>query len=266
MRRHPARRSTRRPLLLSTLALGIVATGLASSGTWAVFDDSARSEDIAISSGEVNEGQDIRIANLPASGLCPTDPAAYRDGNEAFDPIVLEYNADSTLDGTAYQEALTTDLCVRNFGHDAVTLGLSTDILLDDDPYCSDLEPEEPGTTCGQALGGDPTDGELDSTYTLTTSHSQLHHDGTTTTSEVPCSSTGFVGTIALGGQALPIVHRSGPCNLSGSVEKGETWSFHLSLAYNPPAGAPLRTPLEIARRAQSDRLTFRYVIGATKT
>jgi hypothetical protein len=251
----------RRPILLSTLALGAVATGLGATGTWADFDDSARSEEIAIDSFEFAENTDIVIANQLPGGACPTDLGVYREGNEFFNPIALEYNADGTSDGTSYQEALSTDLCVRNIGVRAVTLTLVTDVLEDVDPFCTGEEATVPGETCGVSFDDpDPKPGELDDAYTLTASGFDLDGDGTP---ECSFEDGATIADLRDGLGTSLFLTRSGDCAPGDMIRPDETAAFHLSLAYDPAFGG--RDAIGIARLSQSDRVTFQYVIGATE-
>jgi len=239
----------------------VTASALGAAGTWADFDDSARSEEISVDSFEFVETQDIKIASPVRDGGCPTDPSAYVDSREAFSPIELEYNRDGSVDGVSYQEALSTDICVRNAGRDTVTVALFTDVLVDDDPYCSGDEDTVPGETCGITFGDQQVPpGELDDAYTITLSAFDLGGDGSVECSAVADGAT--VSDLRDGAIRTLEVLRSGDCAPGDILRRGEIASVHLSLAYDPGFGG--RDAVAVARLAQSDHVTFQYVLGAS--
>lgn len=246
----------RRPLLVSALVLGLVASALSASGTWATFDDSARSEEISITSGAVPNGGGgdlIRILRTPYPE-CSGNPDAYVDGYDDADPIVLEVNADGTSDGTAYQEALTVYTCIRNMSSSTVSLYLSTEILDSSDPYCSGTEADVPGETCGTTLSGGPTPGELADAYTLTARRGASYRG--------PCNNSDTATLAALAADVGPLRCENGHYDQDHLViEPGHIFQLELSLAYDPGFGG--RDAVMMARVAQTDRLTFRYLFSA---
>ena len=246
----------RRPLLLSTIALGTVATALAGAGTWSTFDDSARSGEFTIDSAEFAETAttDIRMAGAQGGGACPTDDAAYTDNLDSG-PISLHYNEFGQADGVSREVGATARLCVRNFGETAVSLVMFTEILVDDDSGCSGLE-DTVDPNCHDSelvFPGDPLDnGELDDAYTITLSNFAAPGAG-------PCVGPTFGSLSGLkdGGGTLPFPGSCPTASGIGPLAVGDTAAFGWTLAYDPGSE-------DLARAAQTDVVTFKWVVGAT--
>ena len=189
-------RSTRRPLLLSIVVLGVVVTAVAGAGTFAPFTDRATSGTNSVASGERPRAADLKLAfNVSGPSACAT--ATYVD--DSTSPGITAAN----LQPGSRQQAW---YCLKNAGGSPVTLSAITTDLVDTDTGCTGDEAVV-DTTCGNNQAG-----ELSSVLS-------------TYVAKFPCE--GGAGTNSFGGMLVSPT----PVDL-GTLQPGETLCGAVEVSY----------------------------------
>jgi hypothetical protein len=209
----------RRPLLLSSMVLGLVITAVGGMGVFAPFTDQAISGPNDVSSGERPRAADLQIA-WPAAGFGSCVGESFADISSTPGVVATDVQP-------GYQA--TIPFCLRNAGSLDLTITSFVSDVVDLDFACTGDEGAAGDTTCG----GDGQ-GELGN---VIANYLSLGECGANT----PLTFIGFVG--------------EQPSVPSGVLPSGDTWCGALEVFY--PLNRPDTDVLQAQSDRLTWRLSF---------
>jgi hypothetical protein len=216
----------RRSLLLTTSVLGLLICLVGGTGLFAALTDSAHTGTNSVDTAALPSSAYLQLA------AASQDPTAFTCGDFSDDLATgpISYS-DAPASGFG---GIGTALCIRNAGSQSVSLAASIDQLADIDLACTGDEADLGDTTCGNDLQG-----ELSGVLNTTITTYNCNFAATPLATYQP----GMLATLANSPQAI------------GSIDPGVTICLFLNLSLDPAA-----VPAGALQRAQSDKVTWRFV------
>lgn len=227
--------ATRRSLLLTIMALGLVVTAVGATGILAVFTDTADTGENYAQSASLPSTADLKLALYDMSSLDCYNDLVAGDLNAFTDGLESGLIEQPGLVPGDVKDGIP--VCIQNAGSAPLTVEVSTLDLVDTELDCTNDEPvvDPDGTSCGLT-------GEL-STH-LSVSFQWFDCE------------TGEVPPDAAVESPLPAM-TSGPLLLPDPVSSGEVRCYFVGIHYDPPSA-------EAAAQAQTDMATWTFRFTGT--